>query len=173
LDFDSQYGSLYFARKSPFEIGKEKSDVWAIPLDNLVRDGAIRVTFEFVNIINPSDNWFGIYFRAYRVPIMHSCLFFIRNTGMLVYASFPGPFEHKVIDSKRQISGKQELLLAIENNFIQAKIGDVELTFDNILYQNAGRFFLSTWNSLVKIHSLEIICRDTIDFSNGFVSIAS
>ena len=57
------------------------------------------------------------------------------------------------------------LSFEFENDCLNVKIGDIEFKSEKkLLHQQAGKIFLAAWNTDVDISSVEMICRDTIEW---------
>jgi len=111
LPISKDWGSLYFQEPSPRPLRSSKSvaDIQMIGGSNFIlRDGAIRVCFELIRAETEYD-WFGIYFRVGSHPFLGSHLVYVRKSGKIEIAVYPGPKVLRVGDTKRSITGGQEL----------------------------------------------------------------
>lgn len=132
------------------------------PPDFMMRDGAVRAEFELLSADSTMD-WFGIYFRAGDNPGTGSHLVYVRQNGNIEVVVYPGPSPAlATLPTGRPISGRQTLLAEFENDYLHAQIGDYHLETNNLSYQGVGRVLQAAWRANVDVHSVEMICRDTI-----------
>lgn len=122
----------------------------------LLRDGAVKATFEFRSILNP-DNWFGIYFRAGEyTPILGSYLAYVRQDGAVEVAIYPGPRVFKQFSLRRPISRRETMLVEFENNYLAIRIGNTCFRTDELWVQNAGSIFFAAWQANVDLIAASI-----------------
>jgi len=133
------------------------------PSDFIIRDGAIRIEFEILRV-KPTDNWFGVYFRAYTSPLMGSHLLYVRQNGAVDIAVYPGPRVIETFSANSPISGRQILTVQFENDFLEAQIGNFQIQTDKLSHQTVGHVFVAAWYADVDVHSVEMISRDTIEW---------
>ena len=136
--------------------------------DFLLRDGAVQVDFEILKAKTPSD-WFGIYFRAADHPLMGSYLLYVRKSGKIEIALYPGQRIIKVLPTGQDIEGRKSMLIEFENNYLKLKMGDIEFQTDELSHQTPGRIFQAAWNADVDVHSVQMICRDTIEWNEATI----
>lgn len=129
-----------------------------------LRDGAVHVDFEILKAKTPND-WFGIYFRAAVFPPMSSYLLYVRKNGKIEIALYPGQHIIRVWETGQDVKGRQSLLLEFENNHLQLKMGNIERETDELWHQTPGRVFPAAWCADVDVHSVQMICRDTIEWN--------
>jgi hypothetical protein len=130
-----------------------------------LKDGAVRATFEFQKVLDGTDNWFGIYFRASPDnPFLGSYLAYVRRNGAVEVAVYPGPRVFKQFSVGRPISGRETILIEFENIHLDVRIGNARLpAIDELWVQNVGAVFFAAWRADLDLLSAEMICRDTID----------
>jgi nucleoside 2-deoxyribosyltransferase len=133
------------------------------PSDFLIRDGAVQVDFEILNV-RTQDDWFGIYFRAGANPLMGSHLVYARQSGMIEIAVYPGPHVIETLSTGKKIAGRQSMLIEFENNQLKLQMGKDHLKTDKLSHQTAGRVWQAAWHANVDVHSVKMICRDTIEW---------
>jgi hypothetical protein len=136
------------------------------PSDFLIRDGAVQVDFEILNAEKPED-WFGIFFRTGNEPRMGSHLVYVRQNGMIEIAVYPGPHIIKTLPTGQTIEGRQSMLIEFENNQLELKMGSKQLRTDKLSHQTVGRVLLAAWHASVDVHSVQMICRDTIEWNQA------
>jgi nucleoside 2-deoxyribosyltransferase len=131
----------------------------------LMRDGAVQVEFEFVNIFDSEDRWFGVFFRTGDVPYMGSHLVFVRQNRMIGTATFPGPIATPEIATKKtSIVGAQQLTIEFENDYLKVQLGgQTQLEIDALSYQKAGRICPAVYRASADVRSVKMICRDTLE----------
>lgn len=168
LEFSEENAPLYF--KGSDQIKLRANDISRnldiksnFPRNFIMRDGGIRVVFEIINARSPAD-WFGIYFRAADPPWVASYLVYVRQSGYLEIAAYPGTRIIKTLFIGHPISGKHELRLDFENNYLEVHMDDARLETDKLSHQKAGYVFPAAHHSDVDLHSEEIVCRDTIEW---------
>lgn len=136
------------------------------PPNFLIRDGAVQVDFEILNASTP-DDWFGIYFRAGTNPMMGSHLVYVRQNGMIEIAVYPGPRVIETLSTGQTIVGRQSMLVEFENNQLNLQMGDERLQTDKLSHQIPGRVLQAAWYAEVDVHSVKMICRDTIEWNQA------
>nr|BAM62603.1 putative uncharacterized protein [uncultured microorganism] len=173
LSISSGYGSLYWKQSKKTELrpvppeGQKKRFAYkSIRSDNYVmRDGAVRAEFEILKEHNPEDNWFGVYFRAGVWPLMVSYLVFVRPNGTVQLSIYPGPRSPSKSTGEK-IKERKTLLIEFDNNQLNVELDSKPyLQTEKLVRQAVGHIFVAAWNADVDVHSVEMICRDTIDWS--------
>jgi hypothetical protein len=134
------------------------------PPDFLIRDGAVQVDFEILNA-KTSNDWFGIYFRAGTHPMMGSHLVYVRQSGMIEIAVYPGPRVIKTLSTGQPIVGRKSMLIEFENNQLKLQMGNKQLLTDKLSHQTVGRVLQAAWYADVDVHLAQMICRDTIEWN--------
>lgn len=171
LSISKQHGDLYRKQSVPIQLRaippkaqRACFDVKSICPDNYVmRDGAVRVTFEILQARSPED-WFGVFFRAGAWPWMGSHLVYVRQNGAIEVAMYPGPLILEIYSTGQPIKGKQTLLIQFENDQLDVQLGQFRLSSVKLVRQVVGRVLPVAWYANVDVHSAEMICRDTIDW---------
>jgi len=173
LSISSEHGNLY--RKQSIEMKlkpelpvgqKNRFMCKTIRPDNYVmRDGAVRLVFKTRREYDPDDNWFGVFLRAGISPWMGSHLVFVRPNGKIELAINPGQRILKQESTGKRIKEEQTLLIEFDNNQLNVELGGFSLQADELVHQAPGRILVAAWNADVDVHSTEMICRDTIDWS--------
>lgn len=173
IPISKKYSSLYCEEPvTPLQLRALKHSLDALDFqsrcrpDFQLRDGAVQVDFEILKAKTPSD-WFGIYFRAAAHPLMGSYLLYVRKNGKIEIALYPGQRIIKVLSTGQDIVGRQSMLIEFENNHLKLKMGDIELQTDDLSHQTPGRVFQAAWNADVDVHSVQMICRDTIEWNEA------
>jgi hypothetical protein len=168
IPISKDYEELYFEEPVvPLELRGQATgfDLQSNSPNNfLIRDGAVQVEFQILTARRPED-WFGIYFRAGVNPFMGSHLVYVRQNGMVEIAVYPGPQVIEAFSIKNKMQGKIKLLIEFENNQIKIQIGKKHLKSDKLSHQVAGRVLQSAFYADVNVYSVEMICRDTIDWN--------
>lgn len=108
LPITDQFPQLYF--KEPeliklraFDKHQDKLDIQSNCPDGFkIRDGAVKAEFEILNAKTPGD-WFGIYLRVGMHFLMGGYLVYVRQSGLLEMAVYPGPQVLRVIDIGQSI----------------------------------------------------------------------
>lgn len=167
LPITNQFAQLYFKEPKPINLRAFQKPVEldiqsTCPAGFKMRDGAVKVEFEILNMKTPT-NWFGIYFRAGDNPFIGSHLVYVRQNGMLEIAVYPGPHILDTMNLGQAISGKQVLTAQFENNYLELQIGSAQMTTDKLSYQSVGKVLPAAYCADVNLYSLEMICRDTIE----------
>lgn len=134
--------------------------------DFIIRDGAVQVDFEILRA-KSQDDWFGIYFRTATSPFMGSHLAYVRQNGMVEIAVYPGPHILETKFTGKPIEGRHSMIIQFENNQLELDLGNVKLRTDKLSHQTAGRVFQAAWNADVDVHSVQMICRDTIEWDQA------
>jgi hypothetical protein len=165
LPIATDFAPLYCKEPSPIQLrAREKTfDLQSnCPATFILRDGALRVEFEILSV-KPPDNWFGVYFRAGASPLMGSHLLYVRQSGSIEIAVYPGPRLVEVFSGGPRISGRQASTFELENNHLELQLGNSRHHTDKLSHQTAGRVFVAAWFADVDVHSVEMISRDTIE----------
>jgi nucleoside 2-deoxyribosyltransferase len=175
-------GPLYFkAPLVPFEMKgfqrkprREEVRTHPLALEHfpLVRDGAVRVVFEILDG-RRMDDWFGVFFRSDPSPVrdshfwVGSYLAYARRDGRIEVVSYPGTkLLAKPSGAKPPaLNGKHTLVVEFENDQVVVKLDkSLTITAENLSRQRVGRILLAAYCTHVKIHSAEMVCRDTIEW---------
>lgn len=176
LSISSEHGNLYWKQSKKMElkpvppVGQKNRFMYKSirPGNYVMRDGAVRVVFETRQEHDPGDNWFGVFFRAgvSVSPWMGSHLVFVRPNDTIELAICPGP---RILEQKstgEKTKGEQTLLIEFENNQLNVELdSELYIQTDKLVHQAVGRVLVAAWNADVDVHSAEMICRDTIDWS--------
>jgi nucleoside 2-deoxyribosyltransferase len=165
LPISEDYKELYCKEPTPLKLrAKEKKiDVQSnCPSDFMMRDGAIQANFEILSA-KSSEDWFGICFRAGSNPFMSSHLVYVRQNGNIEIAIYPGPHLLNVLETRQMITGRSILTVEFENDYCNVEIDRHQLTSYELSYQAIGRVFQAAWCADVDVHSVEMICRDTLE----------
>lgn len=168
LPITDQFSQLYFKEPQLIKLRalekKEGIDIQSnCPADFKIRDGAVKAEFEILHA-KSSEDWFGIYFRVGAHFLMGGYLVYVRKSGSLEIAVYPGPKVLKVVNTGQPILGRQILTVEFENDYAEAQIGSFRLKIDRLSQQTIGQVFPAAWYTNVDLHSFEMICRDTIDY---------
>lgn len=169
LAISDTYPSLYCEDSSKIELRWDGEPYALYKQSNcnnlLMRDGAIEVEFEFVNVLDPEDRWFGVFFRAGDVPFMGSHLVFVRQKGMIGTATFPGAIATPEIATKKTpIVGAQQLTIEFENDYLKVRLGGrTQLETYALSYQKAGCVCPAVYRTSADVRSVKMICRDTLE----------
>jgi hypothetical protein len=166
LPISNDYPSLFFKEPLTLKLraAEKQIDVQSnCPTTFVMRDGAVRVDFEILHANKPED-WFGVLFRSGIDPFIGSHLVYVRKNGLIEIAVYPGPRILNTSGKKLTIKGKQTLMIEFENDYLSAKIGNKTLVTNRLIYQVPGRVFQAAWGTNVDVHSVEMICRDTIEW---------
>jgi len=173
LSISSERGNLYWKQSKKTELrpvpprGQENCfKCEPIRPDNYVmRDGAVRVKFRFRGRPKGHDRWFGVFLRAGVSPWMGSHLVFVRPNGAIQLAINPGSRILKQESTGKRIKGEQTLLIEFDNNQLSVELGGFSLQTDKLVHQAPGRVLVAAWNTDADVYSVDMICRDTIDWS--------
>jgi len=132
------------------------------PRDVFLRDGAVRVTFEIAKVITQQD-WFGVMFRSGDNPLLGSHMVYIRKSGAVELALYPGP---QVIAGFQTapIQRRRTALIEFENEEVSIKVGGSMGTIRPLSNQTVGSVWLAAWQAEVVVHSAEMVTRDTIEW---------
>jgi len=183
LPISPQAGPLYYKDEVPpdelrgfdTETSESRVAVYQLAPEQfpLMRDGAVRVEFEIING-RRLDDWFGVFFRADPSQVndshirLGSCLAYVRRDGRVEIAVYPG--SQVLAESKghtQPIEGRHSLLVEFENNEVTVQLDDsLKVKAENLSRQKVGRILLAGYCTTVKIHSAEMVCRDTIDWTD-------
>jgi hypothetical protein len=169
LPISSKFPELYSAQE-PLQLRAAKLGVVDLKRSTgsaLIRDGAIKAKFKFLNTLKAVD-WFGIYFRAAESnPLLGSQLVYVRKNGAVEVAIYPGPVIFEWFSLGRPISGTEIILIEFENNYLEIRIGKRCFKTKKLSVQNVGGVFFAAWQADVDLVAAEMICRDTIDFDDS------
>ncbi len=168
LPVTNQFSQLYFKEPGLINLrALQKQGGLDIPSNYprglKMRDGAAKAEFEILNARTP-DDWFGIYFRVGANLLMGGYLVYVRQSGLLEIAVYPGPQVLKAVSIGQSVSGRHVLTIEFENDYLEAQIGSAQLSIANLSHQIVGQVFPAAWCSDVDLHSFEMVCRDTIDW---------
>jgi hypothetical protein len=176
LQISKRYGNLYYQElktihlkampkknDSPNTVSGSFACQPACPHNFVLRDGAIQVRFKIIGFNTPED-WFGIFLRSADFPPTGSHLVYIRQNGWIELAVYPDFQVLKKVNTHQLISGKQDLFIQFENNCIDVRLGDAQLSYDKLTYQAVGRVFHAAYEADVDVYSTKMICRDTIEW---------
>jgi hypothetical protein len=175
LPISKEQGALYCEERATTELRARKRrdnlkgfDCRRIgPANFKMRDGAVRVSFELLST-DSDDDWFGVYFRAPTDPLMvfmGSHLVYVRRNGNIEIAVYPGPNILKTLPTERLNSGTQDLTVEFENNHVDVQMGSAQLQTDQLFHQTVGSVFQAAWRADVRVRSVEMVCRDTIEWN--------
>lgn len=167
LPLDETAGALYRRDDTirPFAVDGELGGWQYVCLNQVFRDGAMRVRFEFRGQRSDED-WFGVYLRTSRIhPWLDSCLVYVRRNGIVEVATYPGTIirERAGLFASR-IEGEVEVLIEIEGDSVKASVGDRSVRYDGLESQGPGLVCLGAWQSSVECRRVETTDRDTIEF---------
>jgi hypothetical protein len=134
-----------------------------------IRDGKIRVSFQFVDQLTDVD-WFGIFLRVGSMGVtFDSILVYVRKSGDIEIATFPGAVILKKTSLQDKLNGPKTLIVELEGDSITANIDNVHLEYRGLDIQSRGLVKLATYRSNAEFSNLEIVCHDTIeDFDRIF-----
>ncbi len=167
LPLMDEYPSLYYQEPSAKLEGAADGKLVVrsrSPRDFIMRDGAVHISFEFLNAPT-EDDWFGFYFRAGDNPWIGSHLLYVRQSGKVEIVVYPGQSPIETWDTGQQLSGTQELTAQFENNYLEVQLNRGQsLQTEKLSHQAPGRVLPAAWRADVDVHSLEMICRDTIEW---------
>jgi len=133
------------------------------PRDFVMRDGAIRIKFNIIKA-KTTEDWFGVFLRSADFPSTGSHLVYVRQNGLIELAVYPNFQVLKKVNTHQRISGKQDLFIQFENNFIDIRMGKAQFSYDKLTHQAVGRVFHAAYNADVDVYSAKMICRDTIEW---------
>ncbi len=167
LRFSKRVPSLYYEQRTKTHL---KAAATQLVIGNAatfeMRDGAVRIGFRIRKVNDPSDSWFGIYFRAGVNPFLGSYLAYVRRNGKLAVVSYPGQRLLKEVGGEASVLGVQTLRVDFENNYLEAKIGRTRLETDGLSNQAIGRVCPAVFGLDADVCTVEMICRDTINIPN-------
>jgi len=159
------------------ETKKRGIDVYSVVPEQfpLIRDGAVRVDFE-IRDGGRMDDWFGVFFRADpstgKDSHIHvgSYLGYARRDGRIEVVSYPGTKNlAKPTGDTQPLSGKHTLGVEFENDQVTVQLDDsLRVEAKNLSRQKAGRILLAALGTNVKVYSAEVVCRDTIEWTNDW-----
>jgi hypothetical protein len=167
LRISQRHGALYFREPTPLRLKAQECEFAMAsntPRSYLLRDGAVKATFEILEARSAED-WFGIYFRTGASPFLGSHLVYVRQNGAVELGVYPGPQIIERFSLPRAISGKRTLMIAFENNKVEIQIGGGRFSSSKLSHQTTGRIVFAAWRANVIVHSAEMISRDTIEWS--------
>ncbi len=173
LTISSDHGDLYWKESgiqlTPRPYFQGSSRFMYRPIRDyryMLRDGAVVVKFRNVKEYAP-DNWFGVYFRSSYDPLMGSYLLFVRPGGEVELVVYPGPAKIQQPQTYRGTKEPHTLLIEFGDSQLNVKFNSKSyLKKQNILSrQISGNIFVAAWNADIDVHSVEMICRDTMDWS--------
>lgn len=168
LPLSADYASLYSEAQSIelraiVEHHKLAYDQNCLP-DIKIRDGAVLAEFELLETKTKTD-WFGIFFRAGETPSLGSQLVYARRNGRIEVATFPGPQIIDYWELGHEISGRQTLELQFENDQLELKLGEELHKTVALSRQVAGRILPAVHDANADISTMQVICRDTIEWN--------
>jgi len=159
------------------ETGKRGIEVYPVAPEQfpLIRDGAVRVVFDIING-GRTDDWFGVFFRADpstgKDSHIHvgSYLGYARRDGRIEVVAYPGTKNlAKPTGDTQPLTGKHTLEVEFENDQVAVQLDDsLRVEAKNLSRQNIGRILLAALGTNVKVYSAEVVCRDTIDWTNDW-----
>lgn len=171
LTLSAEHGDLYYRLPEPIELKAldprvQFATVSPAPPSYVIRDGAVRATFEILRTQSVQD-WFGIYIRSGDSPLLGGHLVYVRQNGSVELGVYPGPRIIEKFQLPSSIVGKQTLLIEFENDKLAIEIGGLRFESDKLWYQSAGRIAFAAWQADVILHAAEAISRDTIEWAAG------
>jgi hypothetical protein len=137
---------------------------WQPISDFLMRDGAVRVTFNFIGY-QSSEDWFGIYVRFNGNPFLSSYLIYVRQNGLVEIAAYPGIkpiFAGSLVTGG--INGEKTLLVELDGNTASVTLDGLNIISNELELQNQGQVAVAAYQSEVSCRNVEVVCRDTINF---------
>ena len=170
LDFTEKNSKLYyFSREKKVLNGKRQTGVLDLNNSNFyMRDGKIRVTFKITDQVDDTD-WFGVYLRVGDMGCANgSILVYVRKSGELEIATYPGPKRLKFLPATNKCIGHKTLTIELEGDYIKAEIESSILELRNLNIQYPGSVQFASFRSNSEFWDTQIVCRDTIEAFDRF-----
>lgn len=148
---------------TPGEVDKTRGQIWhSVNPITVFRDGGIKLRAKFLYTLNESS-WLGVVFRMSEIDKSGYLLRFCKN-GDIELATLPGP----VVIEKKSCSAEEmatalDILIDIQNDEVEAKINNAELSFNARLdLQVIGGVHLASFEAQAFFERTETINRDTV-----------
>lgn len=159
MPLDSSAGALYGVKNNLILQPREPVTVAAM------RDGVIRAKFSFISA-GADDDWFGIFLRnRSQQAFAGGYLLYIRRSGSLEFDEMPSGTKPRQRQLNPLALGAEHLLeCTIDGSHFEAHLNDSDSGFicEDLTGQSFGIVRLCAWDTLVRCHRVETVCRDTI-----------